>query len=138
MVHVPPMFLSEWREFPTTPSIPSYDIGEVGRAKDFSTPLYLCVLCEVKTEILGYYTIKSGLCEFKSGGSTDFGTWEPSQHLLENGKTCVEVGGFTPSSGMLARCRSASQSFCDAAKLDTRSVGLPMLKEIVIRLPSSK
>jgi hypothetical protein len=34
----PLMCLSEWREFPTTISIPSYDNREVGRANDLSAP----------------------------------------------------------------------------------------------------
>jgi hypothetical protein len=43
MVHVPLMFISEWREFPMTLSISSNDIGEVGRAKDLSALLYVNV-----------------------------------------------------------------------------------------------
>jgi hypothetical protein len=37
-VHVPQMFLSEWREFPTTPSIPSYNIGKLVGLRTYQHP----------------------------------------------------------------------------------------------------
>jgi hypothetical protein len=77
--------------------------------------LYMCVLCEVKREILDII-LNSVYIYIKIRRVSRRWNFENIQPFAgKQRKTCVEVGGFKLSSGMLARCRLASETFCDPA-----------------------